>query len=189
MISYFKKKIKKATNSSISNNNEAFNYFNQQVYFPRGSILYKRTIDEGIYEKENVNLITSLLKPGTTIFDIGANIGLMAIPVLSFDDSVQVISVEASPNTLPYLMKTQKSSQFSTRWKIIDKAVSDRVGLVNFHLADASNGAFESLQDTERVNFTHVKEIESTTIDLIWEENEKPEVSFIKIDIYIISNY
>jgi len=160
-----------------------FPYFKQHVFFPKNSIIFLRAIDEGIYENDNVKIINSLIMENTTLLDIGANIGLMAIPTLSTPKNVRVISVEPSPNSFPFLAKTHHNSSFKDRWNLINKAVSDKEGKVNFQLATPNDAAYESILNTSRVNFIDSVEVECTTIDNIWEELSKPEVSFIKIDI------
>jgi FkbM family methyltransferase len=160
-----------------------FNYYSQKVYFPKKSVIFRRAVKEGIYEHAILGFILPLIKPGTEVFDIGANIGLMAIPFLSVNNSVKVISAEASPNSLPFLKKTQEASTFKDRWLIIDKAIAEKPGKINFHIASSENGAYDSINNTQRINFKNTIEIDSTTIDLVWQNRHEPQVSFIKIDI------
>jgi FkbM family methyltransferase len=51
-----------------------------------------------------------MAKPDTTVFDVGANIGLMAIPLLTHVPECRVISFEPSENSVPYLRKTIEGS-------------------------------------------------------------------------------
>jgi len=139
--------------------------------------------DGGIYERENLRLIQQFLKPATTIFDVGANIGLMAIPLLWDNKDINVVSVEASPNSLGYLNKTHAASLLRDRWTIIDKAVADEPGVVEFHLSQTANGALDGLKNTERTAIVNTIKIDCTTIDIIWAGLSNPTVSFIKIDI------
>src|ERR1700730_1556499 len=80
----------------------SFPYYDHTVYFPLGSRVFEIACADGIYEKEIINLILRLVTPGTTYFDIGANIGLMSVPVLAIHPSVKIVSIEASPSTLAY---------------------------------------------------------------------------------------
>jgi len=161
----------------------SFVYYNQRVYFPKNSVIFQRAVIEGIYEIENLHIINGLIKPNTEVFDIGANIGVMAVPLLQNHRDITLVSVEASPNTLPYLKKTQSVNEHKSRWTIIDKAVSDSEKKVNFQLADAADGAYDSISDTKRIAYTRTVEIDCTTIDRIWDDRKQPQVSFIKIDI------
>ena len=183
MLNYIKKEFKLNFASRYWNLKGSFNYYNQTVYFPKNSIIFQRAIKEGIYEHDILSIIFPLIKPNTEVFDIGANIGIMAIPMLTFDKSIKVISAEASPNSLPFLNKTNASSPDKNRWVVIDKAIADKAGKLNFHLASKDNGAYDSISDTKRASYLNVVEIEATTIDAIWQSRNQPEVSVIKCDI------
>lgn len=165
------------------NSKGVFPYYQHKVYFPKDSIIFQRAISERVYEHENIKIINALIKDNTTVFDIGANIGLMALPILSAHQNIKVISVEPSPNSFPFLSKTQQNSIFKDRWKLINKAVSDQVGRTKFQLARQEDSAYESILNTNRAEFVDTIEVDCTTIDTIWEELQKPKVSFIKTDV------
>ena len=93
-------------------------YYGARVYFPKGSYIFHMLCEQGIYEGENIKVINSLVDPGTTYIDVGANIGLMAVPVLNNQDC-SVISFEPSPNVLTFLERTASESQYRNRWKVI----------------------------------------------------------------------
>lgn len=184
MKTYIKKLIKKYIRNPRWNKKGVFTYYEQQVYFPKDSLIFQRTMEEGgIYELGNLRVIQSYLKPETTLLDIGANIGMMAVPLLHNECRINVVSVEASPNSLSYLKKTHASCDFKDRWTIIDKAVADKPGIVDFHLSPSSMGALDGLRNTKRIAIVDVVKVECTTVDIIWAGLGKPEVSFVKIDI------
>jgi len=160
-----------------------YTYYGQKIYFPKNSVIFNRVIDEGIYEHSILSIINPLIKPNTEVFDIGANIGIMSIPLLTVHKTITLISAEASPNSLPFLKKTNDLSIDKYRWTIIDKAISENEGKINLYTSDSSNGAYDSLGDTKRIEFTKITEIECTTIDKVWHDRNKPLVSFIKSDI------
>lgn len=160
-----------------------FIYFGQKVFFPKRSSTFTATLHQGIYESDVLALIIDLCKPDTCFFDLGTNIGTISIPVLASKNKIKVVSFEASPNTLPYLQKTHAASSYKDRWTVIPKAVSNKNGTVSFSLADKKNGAFEGITDTNRVSMVSTVEVEATTVDLVWEEMGRPEVSIIKCDI------
>jgi FkbM family methyltransferase len=181
---FIKKIIKKYIRDPRLNKKGVFSYYRQQVFFPENSLIFKRTMAEGgIYELDNLKVIHSFLKPDTTLFDVGANIGMMAIPLLWNEPTIHVVSIEASPNSLNYLKKTHAASTLNNRWTIIDKAVSDKPGIVDFHLSPSSMGALDGLKNTNRIEVVDVVKVDCTTLDIIWAGLDKPAVSFIKIDI------
>ncbi len=161
----------------------SFVYCEQRVFFPKDSAIFNRTIDAGIFELENLQIMFALIKPDTEVFDVGANIGIMLTPVLKNDQTITLVAVEASPNNIPYLKKTHEHSPYKNRWTVIDKAAFDHEGKLPFQLASAANGAYDSIHDNKRIDFEKTIEVECTTIDTIWNSRNKPMVSFIKIDI------
>ena len=161
----------------------AFPYFGTKVYFPKQSFLFKLACQQGIYEMENLNFIISLIHPETTYFDVGANIGLMSIPVLKKHESCQVISFEPSPNTLTHLTRTCANSQYTDRWHVIGKAAGSEPGILDFFIASPEMGAYDGLRDTKRANTNQKILIPVTTLDSEWQTLGSPNVSLIKIDI------
>ncbi|MEH2361348.1 FkbM family methyltransferase [Nostoc sp.] len=161
----------------------SFPYYGTKVYFPKNSIIFRLACEQGIYEQENLNILSSLVKPNSTYFDVGANIGLMSIPILQQHNSCMVVSFEPSPNTYKFLNRTSESSQFNKRWKVISKAVGSQAGTLDFFIASPDMGAFDGFKDTKRANTNNQIEVPVTTIDIEWETLGKPKLSVIKIDV------
>jgi FkbM family methyltransferase len=183
MFNWIKKLIKLNIARPYWNYRGSFVYCEQRVFFPKNNLIFRITTESGIFELENLQTLIALIKPNTEIFDIGANIGMMLIPMLKSDKTITLVAVEASPNNIPYLKKTHEHNPYKDRWTIIDKAVFDHEGKLNFHMASPQNGAYDSIHNTQRANFEKTVEIECTTIDTIWNSRNKPVVSCIKIDI------
>jgi FkbM family methyltransferase len=178
-----RKRIKKWLYGSCPGLAGAFRYYNTKVYFPKNSIIFHLACDQGIYESENIRLISALLAPDTVYFDVGANIGLMALPLLHTCPGCTVVSFEPSPNTLQFLSRTAKDSGFGDRWRIIGKAAGSTIGSLEFCTAATELGAFDGFQDTKRAGNTQKVTVPVTTLDAEWEAMGKPPVSFIKIDV------
>src|SRR5712691_12881150 len=79
-----------------------FWYYGTRVYFPRRALIFDLVCAEGIYEADLTRVILSLVRPGSWYFDLGANIGLMSVPVVASAPESRVLSFEPSPNSLPY---------------------------------------------------------------------------------------
>ena len=127
-----------------------FPYYGHTVYFPLGSHLFERACVEGIYERDTTNLILALAEPGKTYFDVGANIGLLSVPVLAACPGVKVVSIEASPNTLPFLKKTHAVARRREDWTLVGAAVGAKSGEAEFWSGTVALGAFDGLRDTGR---------------------------------------
>lgn len=161
----------------------SFPYYGAKVYFPEGSHIFDMACEQGVYEHENIVLLLSLVKPKSYFIDVGANIGLMSIPILHSCLDCKVMSFEPSPNALPFLLRTAAESKYSDRWIIVGKAAGEESGETKFHLASPDKGAFDGINDTERVKSEKEIIVTMTTIDAEWESFGKPAVSVIKIDV------
>ena len=161
----------------------AFLYFGTRVYFPVGSHIFNLACKQGIYEMQNVFLLQSLIQPNSVYFDVGANIGLMAVPFLVHCQTCRVISFEPSSNSLGYLKRTVAGSEFGDRWQVIGKAVGSAEGELDFCIAPAAEGAFDGFRATSRVSAPETIRVAVTTLDREWEALGKPRVSVIKLDV------
>lgn len=160
-----------------------FPYYGTKIFFPHGSLIFGLACEQGVYEHENIKLLLALCKPDTYYFDVGANIGLMSVPILLTLPSVRVVSFEPSPSTFPYLEQTCVNSDFRSRWQILAKAVGRASGESDFFVADAKFGAFEGAVDTGRGGAKHLIKVPITTLDAEWVTLGRPAISAIKIDI------
>ena len=183
MLSYFKKIFKQTVYKSYLNQKGSFTYYAEKVFFPKNSTTFKLAIRDGIYEHEILKFLLNNIKDNSTYIDVGANIGLMSVPILEQNKSIKVISLEASPKTFVFLKKTWENSRFKERWTIYNKAVSNTNEEVDFFITSKADGAYESMKDTKRAAFSGTIKIPGITIDEIWTSLNKPFVSVIKSDI------
>ena len=61
----------------------SFPYFGTRVFFPKNAYIFTIVCEEGIYEKELLRHIQTVVKAGSWYFDVGANIGLMSVQFFS----------------------------------------------------------------------------------------------------------
>jgi len=127
-----------------------FRYFGEKIYFPHQSLIFSLACEQGIYESDNLHLLRHFVKPGSVYFDIGANIGLLSIPILESDKETKVVSIEGSPGTFPYLNRTQQESRFGDRWIVLDDAIGSEPGEMMFYKSKDSVGVYDGLKDTGR---------------------------------------
>ena len=160
-----------------------FPYYGHTVYFPLGSITFERACAEGTYERDTTNLILALAESGTTYFDVGANIGLLSVPVLAARPGVKVVSIEASPSTLRFLKKTHAVAGRREDWTVVGAAVGLKSGEAEFWSGDVALGAHDGLRDTGHGGAKRAVRVPIRTLDEIWQERGRPAVSVIKMDI------
>jgi FkbM family methyltransferase len=138
---------------------------------------------QGIYERLVVELICKLVRPHSVYFDIGANIGLMAIPPLRACPTATVVSLEPSPSTLPYLTRTASESKYAARWRVMPCAVGSAEHEQEFMLCGPEFSAYEGFTDTHRASVISKTRVKVTTLDRIWDDLQRPDISVIKIDV------
>lgn len=160
-----------------------FNYMRVRVHFPLDSVIFRLACREHYYEEDNARLIAGLVEPESCYFDIGANIGLMAIPVLCQQPRCRVVSFEPSPNTAPSLRRTREGSAFRNRWEVVVKALGKETGTIPFYLSQPGEGAYDGTKDTGRVKVVSVTNVPMSTLDAEWIGLGRPPVSVIKCDV------
>lgn len=138
----------------------------------------------GVYEPELTMAFLALVKPGMTVYDVGAHFGYFSILASTLvGQTGSVISFEPTPSTFTVL-----SSNLTTRLncRAVNKAAwseNSRIQIQDFGIASgAYNSVFSPRNGSLRTSnnaITH--NIDATTLDEIMRENgHKPD--FIKID-------
>jgi FkbM family methyltransferase len=160
-----------------------FPYFGIDVFFPPQSKSFFAACEQGIYEADVLMFLQKLARRGTYIFDVGANIGLMAIPVLKNCPDCTVISFEPSPSSLPYLRRTVFGSGFADRWIVVEKALADREGELDFTVGRPQDSLYEGFRSSGRLPDSRMVKVLVSTLNVEWARLGRPDVSIIKIDV------
>jgi FkbM family methyltransferase len=166
-----------------------FTYYGTTVYFPAASFLFRMVCEKGTWEPEVTAWLCRTVEPGTWFIDVGANIGLISIPVLQAVSNSHVLSFEPSPNSAPYLERTGRDSRMRDRWEVITKAAGDSVGTVRFCIASPRSGAWDGLRDTGLAGERRCVEVIKTTVDNEWRRVGCPRVSCMKVDVEGAESY
>lgn len=157
-------------------------YYGTTVHFPRRAPVFRVMCENGGFEPEIIDRLVTLARPGTTVFDIGANIGLMAIPVLRRCASCRVVSFEPSPNSLAYLRHTVRGSGFDGRWLLVEKALAEHSGEAAFVIGHPEDALFEGFRSAALRDARTIT-VPVSTLDAEWAALGSPDVSVVKIDV------
>src|SRR5688500_6590020 len=141
-----------------------FRYFGAPLYFPRQALIFRVICVDGVFEREIVRRMVALARPRTTVIDVGAHLGLMAIPVLRDCPECRVVSFEPSPGTLPYLRQTADASPHRDRWTVIDRALSDAEGELDFTVGTPADALFEGFRSHDRITGGRVVKVPVSTL-------------------------
>lgn len=145
-------------------------------------------VSHGIYDVPFTSYVQSEIKPGDTVFDIGANIGIFTL-LLAYQvwEMGQVVAYEPSPVNLDVLRDNVSLNWLSDRVEIVPKAAAAETGRLPF-LAPHRFGGAGSLQpledmlvtDDRRDTVDHI-EVETEPLDVHAGRFER--IALIKIDV------
>jgi FkbM family methyltransferase len=106
---------------------------------------------EADYEPETFSFFRESLKPGSTVLDIGAHIGLFAVVTAKLvGKQGKVFSFEPTPFTRSVLEEVVRLNGCSDVVEVRGEAVSDRLGKAIFHDTGDQISNANSLVDLER---------------------------------------
>jgi len=128
----------------------------------------------GTYELDKQVLFSKYVKPGMTVFDVGANVGLYSLlSSVLIGGNGKVFSFEPLPENIFYLKKHIELNKLKNV-TAIEKAVNDKVSTVRFNFGDNRSAGYISNEGEI--------EVETTSLDeYINQGNPLPDL--IKMDI------
>ena len=162
-------------------------YLNFDVYYSRSNGLINRIRfgnPDRIYERELSEKIVSELsnRNGKVFLDVGANIGLISLYVASKLPTTKIYAFEPGYIQSTLFGITIFANRLDNRVKLYNKALDYSPGLRKFAVHNDINNSGDGFIDTKRGGDIEITEIETTTLDIWWNENKKPLVDVIKID-------
>lgn len=160
-----------------------FSYYGSQVHFHPGAPVFREICERGAFEPDIIDRLRKLVQPGTTVFDVGANIGLMAIPVLRSCESCRVVSFEPSPNSLPLLQRTARDSGFADRWHVRGVGLAATPGELDFTIGRPADALFEGFNSHSTIPGASTIKVPVSTVDEEWRSLGRPAISVVKIDV------
>ena len=129
----------------------------------------------GSYERKKSALFGKTVKPGTVIFDIGANVGYYTLLASVLTGSHgKVFSFEPVPRNLIFL-RDHLDINHITNVTVFDEAISDRSGVMSF-----DEGSYNSLGHFSERGGLKVKTI---NLDELIFKQKVPAPDYIKIDV------
>lgn len=134
---------------------------------------------KGIYEADDdLRPFLSLLKPGMTFVDVGANYGLYSLQVARVvGPGGRVVAFEPSPRVYPRLadhVRLNAAANVATH----QIAVADRVGTATFYL-----GRNDSIGSLQRPTAGDSTQVPTTTLDRFLAEAGIDRVDAVKVDV------
>ena len=148
------------------------------IRIPDDHVLYH--LMRGSYEPLEIRFFRSMLKPGDTALDIGANFGLYTIlAAKQVGREGRVLAFEPNPNSLRYLRLNILLNRQS-HIEVVPVALSNEEGETEFICV--SQGAYSALKVAETPGTTSAIRVRQTTLDAIAAAESLYLVDFVKMD-------
>lgn len=137
------------------------------------------------YEPAETRLLKALIKPGDTVFDLGANFGWYAIPFVRLvSPKGLVYCFEPDNSVLPELRRNlEVNFGANGNFKIEPIAVSNFNGESELYFSKKFGPAFSSLVKNYFPGRAHHQTVPVTKLDSYVKRNKIKEINFIKCDV------
>jgi FkbM family methyltransferase len=140
--------------------------------------IFRAAIGQGQFEAAELALLTSLCRPGSVAFDVGANVGLFTV---AFAQAVgptgRVLAVEPYAPSINDLRENLRRNGLDNV-VIVPMAVGASKGSGRIIMSDDP-----ALIRVEQATNAGLDRVGMTTLDHLWNELGRPLVSVVKIDV------
>lgn len=92
----------------------------------------RKSLQRNKYENAEAYLVSHLVRPGDTVLDLGAGLGLTAILAAKASGGGRVVAYEANPAVAPLAEKNARRN--GVKVEIRNRAVAAKKGLCEFHV-------------------------------------------------------
>lgn len=134
----------------------------------------------GLFEFSNAFVFYDIIKPGSIIIDIGANIGFYSLlAAKKMQNTGKVYSLEPSKVVLKDLRKNIEVNKYSNI-EVFNFAVSDFNGMTDFYRCE--DDAYNSLIATPMEKVVSIDRVNVVTLDDFVKMNNIEKIDVIKID-------
>jgi FkbM family methyltransferase len=148
-----------------------------------GGLRYLRPRAGGI-DPTLIGLTAELIRPGDTVWDIGANVGLFSFAAAAAaGPRGRVLAVEPDARLVGLLRRSAAANPGLAPVDVLGTAVADRVGVARFHIGrrNRSTSYLEGYGTTEAGGSRAVEVVPTVTLD--WLAAHFPPPDVIKIDV------
>jgi len=136
----------------------------------------------GGYEESELNYIANIVRPGATVIDVGANIGIFTISLAyAVGEKGTVWSFEPLMENLKRLHENIKLNG-SKNIDVFPVGLGDFCGELDMYLSNDLAYASTAKLVNKQIA-VESRKIEIRRLDDLWQEADRPQVDFIKIDV------
>lgn len=132
----------------------------------------------GVYEKETIDFLNQKINDDAVYFDVGANIGSLALPVLKSKSRIKYYGFEASPVVFEFLKKNMEINcikDFKIENKLVHRDSDQQMKFFQSELYGKS-----SLSPTYTNDFIQVTSI---SLDKYIDDHKIEKIDWLKVDV------
>lgn len=119
-----------------------------------------------IYDASVASYLSAHIQPGSTCFDVGANVGVYALQFARWTGpSGRVVAFEPNPVAAHALDQHVRMNDFAGRVRIVQAAVGEEAGIRTFYMADADGMSRLGAPNPEIASQTRAVAVTVTTLD------------------------
>jgi FkbM family methyltransferase len=135
----------------------------------------------GLYEPQKMEIVSKLLKSGSTFIDVGGNKGDFALlAARKAGESGKVLCIEPEPNNCLWIRRSVELNGYRNV-TLFELALSDTNGEANLYLGQKSG--FHTLLGDLQGQHPGVITVRTTTLDYLLSQLHLERVDMIKIDV------
>ncbi len=180
-----KKKLDDKSNDKGSN-------FEKEVFFPYegfdlaleadlSCVVTHTLLVDGRWLDPEIDFCRQYLKPGMSVLDVGANIGLYTLLAARYvGKSGRVFAFEPASSAFRCLEKTIQKNSLTKNVSLLKLAVSDRSGKA--YLSVGEDSAFSKIVERLTGIVNPIEHVDTISLDEWWSSTNKSRLDLVKID-------
>ena len=138
-------------------------------------------VREGFYESEVLDALRARLRPGSVLWDIGANFGLHSTTLARLVPAATVIAFEPNPSEHTRLLRHRAWN--APHLITSSLALSDTTGLLPLHLGPAGNSGMTTLAPWSQASYSGTVLVAAATGDSLIAAGSLPAPNLLKLDV------
>lgn len=141
-----------------------------------------RLFKDGVYEPETIEILESVLEPGDTFVDLGANEGYFSVLASRLVGDGRVFAIEPQQRCWPVIVQNMVENDCANV-TLVPYGVSKEAGSFEMVLTPPTNTGASSFVASKRASLWPRQTVHVLPLDEIFERFGMGEVALIKIDI------